>query len=493
MNKAVLKEPRVGDVIGDRFPLLEWLGGNDQAAVFRTEAPGTRDAKAVLKLVRAEADSARACLAAWEIAAGLSHPHLMRIVASGSVQDETGDLIYLVTEFAEESLSQIIPQRALSPSEVTEMLPPIVDALSFLHGRGFVYGELRPSNVLVVDNQIKLPLEGLVPAGTLAPPSRATRIYDAPETGALNASPAADAWSLGVTMIEALTQKPPAWNRSSNADPAVPPNLPSPLGEIARRCLRGDPARRISFSQIEAVLGGAGFPPEPANEPKVPKSATPVLTPGTAQSLGKTASALRANAARPMPSPIKANTNTPAAEAATRSLTEPISGSSNRRLLFGILLLVVMLAVIVFLVVRPHKNSQPSLTQSQSSVSDGATSPAATGASGPTTSNVPVTGSSQGAVVERVQPDVPERAMRTIRGKIEVTARLHVDASGSVTSATLERRGSSRYFATRALDAVRKWRFKAPAPDGHAVPSEWTVKFEFRRDGIVATPTEVRP
>lgn len=101
--------------------------------------------------------------------------------------------------------------------------------------------------------------------------------------------------------------------------------------------------------------------------------------------------------------------------------------------------------------------------------------------------------SGQGEPVNRVQPDVPESAMRTIHGTIAIIARVHVDASGNVTSASLEHRGPSRYFATRALDAARNWKFRSPQQNGSPVPSEWNLHFDFRRSGINIQPEQVRP
>ena len=43
------------------------------------------------------------------------------------------DLLYVVMEHAEENLSEILPQRALTPSEARDMLGLVLDALSNLH------------------------------------------------------------------------------------------------------------------------------------------------------------------------------------------------------------------------------------------------------------------------------------------------------------------------------------------------------------------------
>ena len=66
------------------------------------------------------------------------------------------DLLYVVTEYADETLSQILPERPLSPREAREMLGPVLGALSYLHNRCLTHGHLRPTNIMVIDDQVKL-------------------------------------------------------------------------------------------------------------------------------------------------------------------------------------------------------------------------------------------------------------------------------------------------------------------------------------------------
>lgn len=90
-------------------------------------------------------------------------------------------------------------------------------------------------------------------------------------------------------------------------------------------------------------------------------------------------------------------------------------------------------------------------------------------------------------------PDVSASANRTIRGKVDVTVRVDVDASGAVQNARLDSLGHSRYFNTRALDASRKWRFNPPKRDGNAVPSVWALRYRFRRSGPEVNAVQVSP
>jgi len=68
-----------------------------------------------------------------------------------------------------------------------------------------------------------------------------------------------------------------------------------------------------------------------------------------------------------------------------------------------------------------------------------------------------------------------------------------VDESGSVTEATLESPGPSQYFADRALQAARLWKFTPAKMDGRNVPSEWLIRFEIDPAMINMYPVETAP
>jgi TonB family protein len=242
-------EQFVGQVVDGRFRLLEFLGGTDHSAVFLTSAG--EHGRAAIKLVAADSRTTEAQLERWESAARLSHPHLVRLFDRGRYQLGDAAMLYVVMESAQENLSQVIPQRALTSAEAQSMLLPVLDALAFLHGNGFVHGHLKPSNVMAVDEQIKLSSHGLRRIGE--PPSTADKlsIYDAPETASAGATPATDVWSLGVTLVESLTQRPPALDTTA---PVLPGMLPEPFAEIARHCLEADPQRRWTVGEIKAHL-----------------------------------------------------------------------------------------------------------------------------------------------------------------------------------------------------------------------------------------------
>src|SRR6476646_2981156 len=146
-----------GRSVGGKFPLRQWLGGSDHSAVFLTETPGSSGQKAAIKFIESEngAGAARQ-VDRLRATAKLTHPNLIRTLEAGRCQMDGTTLAYVVMDYAEEDLSQILPQRALAPAEGADLLPPVRDALSYLHGGGLVHGRIKPSNVLAVGDQLKL-------------------------------------------------------------------------------------------------------------------------------------------------------------------------------------------------------------------------------------------------------------------------------------------------------------------------------------------------
>jgi TonB family protein len=475
MNTAVIRSDWVGRTVDGRFPLLECLGDSGTSVVFRTELLEAPSKKAAIRLIPADGGNPQLLLKDWAAAAGLSHPHLMKIYLSGQGEVDGIPLVYVVTEYAEENLAQIIPERPLSPGEAREMLPPVVDALSYLHSQGIVFGHLKPSNIMVVDNLLKLPLDNMVGRGG-AKTQAAAGIYDAPETANGDGSPASDVWSLGVTLVEALTQRPPLWERSTSRDPLVPASLPEPFGGIARVCLRFDPGDRATLPAIRTRLEGADASPVPETEretgpipvAKVRAVSVPVSAP--------------ISPARPEPR------LTPKA-----TYEEPHPGAGSKRGLIGLGgALLVVLAVIVFVIARGHRSEAPAQPVAQA---PSATAPAPQDAvPQPPVAQPPASSGSAaaGEVTERVMPDVSSAASRTIHGKVLVKVHVTVDANGVVSAAAIQSAGS-RYFGAKALEAARKWKFRPPQASSQAVASEWTLEFMFRPNGTTVNPVQAKP
>ena len=237
----------LGKTVNGEFPLREYLEGSAHRAVFLTEYDHR---PAAIHLVSENFPDRTRQLESWQLAAETSHANLTRVFQVGLCQIESEELFYAVMEFAEENLGQILTHRPLSAEETSEMLKPALDALAYLHKRGLAHGALSPANIWAMGDQLKLS------CGDLCRADEAIRVagkYDPPEPVH---SPAADMWSLGMTIVEVLTQRLPRWDRNGAADPEVSPGLPTPLLDAARNCLHRDIKRRWTAEEVSDHLSG---------------------------------------------------------------------------------------------------------------------------------------------------------------------------------------------------------------------------------------------
>jgi len=99
----------------------------------------------------------------------------------------------------------------------------------------------------------------------------------------------------------------------------------------------------------------------------------------------------------------------------------------------------------------------------------------------------------KGAVIDQPTPDVPQHIIDTIQGHLHVRIRVQVDASGNVADAALDSPGPSRYFANKALDTARKWKFTPATIDGSPAASTWILEFIFSQSETRITSTETSP
>src|SRR5262249_363317 len=159
------------------------------------------------------------------------------------------------------------------------------EGLFALHSAGKIHLDIKPSNVLVTpEGRVALLDFGLVTEvgtdlGARDLPIGGTASYMAPEqAGVTTVGPAADWYSFGVVVYQALTGKPPfdlplgeLLLAKQTAEPppptAVARGIPEDLSALASALLRPDPSARPSGVEILARLR--------------PGTATPSVQPGS--------------------------------------------------------------------------------------------------------------------------------------------------------------------------------------------------------------------
>jgi len=415
----------------DAFPLRQILGSGEASAVFLTTHDGRN---AAIKLIPADARSAQARLARWQDAQKLSHPNLIRIFSTGRSELDGMPLLYIVTDRAEEDLSEVLPDRSLTAVEAREMLEPTLSALEYIHRQGFVHTRLKPSNIMAVEDRLKISSDGLLRTGardlSVATP------YDPPERATAPVSPAADIWALGVTLVEVLTQRRPS-------DGIVPADLPEPFAGIARGCLLRNPADRSTIPQISKLLTPAETSVIPRKRRYTPIGVLILLALVVITVAGVMIMQTDTNTA----APVK-----PAETVKTPEPQAPPPAPEPRQTAKAI---------------KPTQPKEP--VPAPESVA-------------------PATG-----ILEQPLPDIMDRARNTIHGRVRFNVRVEVDPSGTVTDAKLESSGASKYFRERALAAVRKWKFEPASVNGSQVGQRWRVRFEFLKTGTKVQPQRISP
>ncbi|HEX4546419.1 MAG TPA: TonB family protein [Candidatus Acidoferrum sp.] len=565
-----------GQIVDNKFRLQKYLAGTEHSAVFLTELAAPQSKKAAIKFIAADPATADRQLSAWARASKLSHSHLLKMFQYGRCRLQRMDLLYVVLEYAEEDLSLVLPERALTASETREMLGPLLEALSYIHEKGFAHSHITPANILAAADQLKLATDTIIPIGATRPSSRKPDIYDAPETESSPFSTSADIWSLGATLVEVLTQHPPVLPLDSQSNPTFPDTLPQPFLDIACHALRRDSKRRWTTGEIAAglkqtiaaagktqsptaVLPSAGSPaaaaaaassasaasPSPGHATTASDSTTTPVTAGPAavSPLAIPVSNVPAVPAARLPMPSYPMTSQkvplrpqPARLTATAPKQAVVLPNYVVPVVAAVLVIVAIFILPKILGRRPDSSSSaasahaspasqpkpapqsataeaqpqpksatptarkiiPGKRPSEKSVPSRTTAPAVAALRTDTfasanTPNSSKDSSERGDVLDQVLPDVSEKARATIRGRVRVGVRAHVDAAGNVSNAELDSPGPSRYFADLGLKAVRRWEFTPPEINGRSVPSEWLIRFEISPSGTKAFPKQIAP
>jgi len=262
------------ELVLDRYRPLRPLGSGASGSVWlaRDEHTGLDVA---LKIVPREGKAGYRAEREAEAASRLRHERCLRSYGFGS---DAGH-VYIAYEYVGgRTLREAMRSGELRDAQAVQAAAQILDGLAHAHGRGIVHRDVKPSNVLVLDEEhvsIRLLDFGLArfdEAETLTAVGDVpgTLAYISPERlrGA-EAEPASDVWAVGVLLWEALAGKHPFWgvplpqmpaSIESGAPPLAleRPDLPKRLLAAVEHALDPNPARRPSAAALAADLRDLG-------------------------------------------------------------------------------------------------------------------------------------------------------------------------------------------------------------------------------------------
>jgi eukaryotic-like serine/threonine-protein kinase len=265
-------------LLGNRYRLGERIAAGGMGAVYRA-VDETLGRQVAVKALRRELADDPTFLERFRrearAAAGLSHPGVAGIYDYG----EVGGQPFIVMELVEgETLAERVAAEGRLPwREAFAIGEQVAAALAAAHARGLVHRDVKPANILLGrDGRAKVTDFGIAQAAQTATLTRTGMVlgsanYVAPEQAkGGHVGPAADLYSLGCVLFEAVTGETPY--RGGNAvaiatqhvSAPVPdprehlPDLPPEAAALITRALQKQPGARFpSGTAMAAALGAA--------------------------------------------------------------------------------------------------------------------------------------------------------------------------------------------------------------------------------------------
>ena len=215
--------------------------------------------------------------------ASLNHPHICVLHDIGN-QDGTG---YMVMEYLEgETLAARIARGALPLDQALKLATQIADALDRAHRAGVTHRDVKPANIMLTRDGVKVLDFGLAKSGSKPAPTEQTLTaalttegsvlgtpqYMAPEQfEGKEADARSDIWAFGAVLYEMVTGEKAFQGKSYSslvgailsADPRpmlVKPFTPPALERLVRRCLAKDPEDR--YQSMRDVVLDLRMPPQ---------------------------------------------------------------------------------------------------------------------------------------------------------------------------------------------------------------------------------------
>ena len=210
---------RLKAALADRYPIDRELGRGGMATVYLAHdvKHGRPVAFKVLSPELAAMLGAERFLREIEIAAKLSHPHILPLYDSGQVG---GLLYYVMPHIAGESLrDRLNREQQLSINEAVRFAQQVAAALDYAHRRDIVHRDIKPENILLHEGHALVADFGIALAVRAAGGERITETglslgtphYMSPEqaTGDRQIDSRSDIYSLGCVLYEMLAGEPP--------------------------------------------------------------------------------------------------------------------------------------------------------------------------------------------------------------------------------------------------------------------------------------------
>ncbi len=251
-----------GDMVADQYEIKGCIAHGGLGWIYLAFDHNVNERPVVLKgLVHSgDAEAQAIAMAERQFLAEVTHPGIVKIYNFVEHSDKQGSPVgYIVMEYVGgESLKQAAGKK-LPVAQAIGYMMEILPALAYLHSIGLAYNDLKPENIMVTEEQLKLIDLGAVSRINSFGYLYGTPGYQAPEIVRTGPTVAADIYTVGRTLA-ALTVKLRTHNgRYVDGLPDNDPVLAEydSFARLLRRATDPDPRRRFgSAEEMTAQLLG---------------------------------------------------------------------------------------------------------------------------------------------------------------------------------------------------------------------------------------------
>jgi serine/threonine-protein kinase len=250
--------PALGAALAGRYRIERTIGRGGMATVYLADDVryGRKVAIKLLDPQIAQAVGSERFLREIEIAARLSHPHIVPLFDSG---DADGQLFYVMPFLEGESLrDRMDRERYLAVDEAVAYTRQCASALEYAHARDVVHRDIKPENILLYEGEAMVADFGIARAALAAAGPRITGTglvvgtpqYMSPEQALDEAVDGrSDQYSLASALYEMLAGEPPYGGGSSIS--ILAKRLMDPVPSVRR--LRGTVSTAIDAAIARAL------------------------------------------------------------------------------------------------------------------------------------------------------------------------------------------------------------------------------------------------
>ncbi|CPS02570.1 Probable serine/threonine-protein kinase [Mycobacteroides abscessus subsp. bolletii] len=255
---SFLPQLNPGDVIAGQYAIKGCIAHGGLGWIYLAVDRNVNDRPVVLKgLVHSgDAEAQNIAMAERRFLAEVAHPSIVKIFNFVEHPDQHGNPVgYIVMEYVGGTSLKQPKGSALPVAQAIAYMLEILPALGFLHSVGLTYNDLKPENIMITEEQLKLIDLGAVASINAYGNLYGTPGYQAPEISKTGPTVASDIYTVGRTLAVLTLRMPTRKGRYKDGLPSDDPVLAKydSYHRFLRRAIDPDPSARFGSAEEMAT------------------------------------------------------------------------------------------------------------------------------------------------------------------------------------------------------------------------------------------------